>query len=844
MPAPAPLDPPGDAPPARTGPPGGPRRRALRRLRAVGLAAALMLAVPQAAGAAPPAAAPPGATRAPAAVVLPVPAVGPAATGTITVDGASGGRVFDGIGAASGGGGNSRLLYDYPEPQRSEILDLLFEPGYGASLQILKVEVGGDTNSTDGAEPSAEHTATDVDWNRGYEWWLMEQAKARNPDIRLYALAWGAPGWIGSSWSTAMIDYYVRWIEHARSDHGLTIDFVGGWNEHQDVDKAWYQEFHAALAAHGLPTRIVGADDGGADWTVADKTAADPAFAAAVDVIGIHYPCGYLTAQTDCRPPNGNALAGGKPVWASESGSHDHQDGVALIRGTNRAYLDARMTSYINWPLVAAVHQSLPFSTDGLLLANQPWSGNYTVGRNLWATAHTTRFTRAGWQYLDTGSGYLGGDRANGSHVSLKSPDGSAWTTVVETTTATSARSTGFRVRGGLPDAKVHVWASKLDSTDPAQWMTRQPDLSPTAGAFSLTLQPGYAYTLTSTEPDALGSPSPVPARHAMPLPYTDDFERYPAGREARYLSDMQGAFETAPCAGGRPGSCLRQAAPTRPIEWSRADCEPFALIGDPGWGDYTVSLDALLPQGGGVELLGRATRQSKGAPGHQAGYYLRVSDTGAWSVTRNSATDAEAVATLLSGTTAPPGSTSWHTVSLGFQGSTITAALDGAVLGTVADSTYSVGLAGLGTTGYQPAQFDDLAVTGSGAGDTSTLVGVGSDRCADAAALGSADGTAVQLWTCNGGANQRVTLAPDAALTVYGKCLVPAGRGAAAGTPVVLGACNGGADQRWTLNGDGTIVGARSGLCLSVAGARRDDGAPLELGVCTGDDSRHWTRV
>src|SRR5687768_11260816 len=71
-----------------------------------------------------------------------------AAPTSITIDGTKGGRIFDGIGAISGGGGNSRLLIDYPEPSRTEILDYLFKPRYGAALQILKVEVGGDTNST------------------------------------------------------------------------------------------------------------------------------------------------------------------------------------------------------------------------------------------------------------------------------------------------------------------------------------------------------------------------------------------------------------------------------------------------------------------------------------------------------------------------------------------------------------------------------------------------------------------------------------------------------------------------------------------------------------------------
>src|SRR5690348_5323839 len=131
------------------------------------------------------------------------------ADASITVNGSSAGRTFDGVGAVSGGGGNSRLLIDYPEPQRSQILDYLFTPGYGAALQILKVEIGGDTNSTSGSEPSHAHFRGDLNCNRGYEWWIMEQAKARNPSIKLAALAWGAPGWIGNGnfMSTDMIDY-------------------------------------------------------------------------------------------------------------------------------------------------------------------------------------------------------------------------------------------------------------------------------------------------------------------------------------------------------------------------------------------------------------------------------------------------------------------------------------------------------------------------------------------------------------------------------------------------------------------------------------------------------------
>ena len=70
----------------------------------------------------------------------------------------------------SRGGATSVLLKDYPEPQRSQVLDLLFKPKFGASMSALMVEVPGDGNSTQGSEPSHMHNKDDLDYSRGYEW--------------------------------------------------------------------------------------------------------------------------------------------------------------------------------------------------------------------------------------------------------------------------------------------------------------------------------------------------------------------------------------------------------------------------------------------------------------------------------------------------------------------------------------------------------------------------------------------------------------------------------------------------------------------------------------------------
>ena len=140
----------------------------------------------------------------------------------------------------------------------------------------------------------------------GYEFWLAEQAKARNPNIKLYGLAWGAPGWIGNGnfWSTDMVNYLISWLGCAKQ-HGLTIDYLGGWNE-RDYNVAWYEQLRSALNSNGYSAvKIVGADS---DWNDRQRRRLQPAFASAVDILGAHYPCGYRSSQSNCSVPSAATL--------------------------------------------------------------------------------------------------------------------------------------------------------------------------------------------------------------------------------------------------------------------------------------------------------------------------------------------------------------------------------------------------------------------------------------------------------------------------------------------------------------------------------------------------------
>ena len=117
-------------------------------------------------------------------------ALASAVSTTYDIDRSALGPALYSVGAQSTAG-TSRLLYDYEPAVRDSILDYLFKPQFGASLQHLKVEIGGDAQITAGAEPSHMRDPEDQNGlNRGYEWWLMQEAKKRNPSIQLLGLVY------------------------------------------------------------------------------------------------------------------------------------------------------------------------------------------------------------------------------------------------------------------------------------------------------------------------------------------------------------------------------------------------------------------------------------------------------------------------------------------------------------------------------------------------------------------------------------------------------------------------------------------------------------------------------
>jgi O-glycosyl hydrolase len=631
---------------------------------------------------------------------------------TVVLDGTSKGRIFDGLGAASAGA-SSRLLIDYPEPERSQILDYLFKPGYGASLQHLKVEIGADVNSTDGSEPSHMRNPSDHDSSRGYEWWLMAEAHKRNPDILLEILPWGAPRWVNPDLSAKtlytpkMVDYVVDFIKTAKRDYGLDIGVTGIWNE-KVYDANYVKVLHKKLRQEHLATRIICCDEypgeGAGQWAIADEILKDPELAADIDVIGVHYPLehGKLTTTEAARRTD-------KPLWSSEdqpnggSGPFVSRDwpvgGRILAHLYNRNYLEGTFTSTEIWSPITSYYDILAAPNSGLMYANTPWSGHYDVQGTIWATAHTTQFAQPGWQYLDSSSGFL---PQTGTYVSLRSPDKKNWSVVLETIDAKTPQRVQFCLAGGLASTEVHIW-----ETNNSRTFDHVADVKVEGTSFEYTFDPDSLYTLTTTTGQGKGTALP-PAATPFPLPYEDDFENTSTGHAAKYLSDQDGAFEVHPCH-GRQGQCLEQVITERPIPWDPLP-DPFTLAGDEAWTDYSISADAHYDSDAPAAVMGRIDSSNvfeEVKARWPSGYVFRVYPDGAWELL--STEYKKPLVTLASGST-PLDRNQWHNLELSFRGKEVKALIDGKPVTSVENATHVHGMFALGTE-WQHVQFDKLRV-------------------------------------------------------------------------------------------------------------------------------------
>ncbi|MDT0377374.1 ThuA domain-containing protein [Streptomyces sp. DSM 42041] len=194
-----------------------------------------------------------------------------------------------------------------------------------------------------------------------------------------------------------------------------------------------------------------------------------------------------------------------------------------------------------------------------------------------------------------------------------------------------------------------------------------------------------------------------------------------------------------------------------------------------------------------------------------------------------------------------PPGE--WNTYEIRVEGERLRIWLNGVLVNdfTNTDPVRSLADGHLGLQNHGDA--DEVAfrhirvkeLDGPGPGPGSgPVTGIGG-KCVDVAGGGAADGTQVQLWSCNGSAAQEWSVPGDGSLRALGKCLDVSGGGTADGSKVQVWSCNGTGAQVWEAHADGSLRNPQSGKCLDAEGTSSADGTRLHLWSCHGGANQKW---
>ena len=615
----------------------------------------------------------------------------------INIDFKKDGRVFEGIGALSAGA-STRLLIDYQEPYRSQILDLLFKPKFGASLQHLKIEIGGDVNSTDGTEPSHAHTRAEFlnpdsgFFQRGYEWMVLKEAKKRNPAIFLDCREWGCPGWIGDGvyYSQDNANYIISFLKGAQKYHGLKMDYTGIWNE-RPYNAEWIKLLRRTLNNNGLnDVKIIAADV--FDWNIATDMQKDKELYDAVYALGIHY-----NERWEKDPYSTTEVAKNlnKSLRNSEGGpwKGDWDGFEYLVKLYNRNYIVGKATNVITWSLITSYYDNLSLPNSGLMIAKTPWSGYYEVQPGIWAVAHTTQFTEPGWKYVDSGCGFL----KKGSYVTLKSPDEKDFSIIIETVDTTGIQTVTFQLAGNYANKPLSVWKSTRGKCE----FEKQTDLKVRNNKFTIKLDGKSAYSITTTSGQTKGNYQ-VTEDKPFPFPYQANFEDDAVGQLPKYFMDQAGVFEVHKRQDGK-GNCLRQVITQQGIEWEVGqNVFVSTMLGDVNWTDYQVSTEVNIQENTGyARLLGRIKDVKRGGDYPDA-YWFKINTSGNWVLFAGDQ--------KIGSGNIPFAPFIWHQLSMKCKGNLISVSVNGKEVVSVTDSKYTQGLAGIGSD-FNTVEFDNFEV-------------------------------------------------------------------------------------------------------------------------------------
>jgi glucuronoarabinoxylan endo-1,4-beta-xylanase len=429
-----------------------------------------------------------------------------------TVDWSRTAQEIDGFGASAAFHMAGDLM-SFPEPQRSEILDILFSQSKGAGLSIVRnfVGDGGSWGSnTNGPAPSIEPQEGVWNWTGDEdEIWFMKEAGKRGC-TRYVSTVWSPPAWMKTNNSVigghlrtdkyqAFAEYLSMYVRGYKEHHGIDIYAISLANEPDITVKYsscyWTgKEFHDFLKylipvfeRDKITAKVIVGEHSAWTENPVLESLADSVTSARVDIVGVH---AYGTPDRDPFPPisqrSGHlveTLKQKKKIWQTEAANlgrnyPDIRDGLYWAKILHTHVAENRTNGWLYWWAVS------PYTAGGSLTHMDTKTNTYTVDKRLYTIGNYSRFVKPGYFRVQ-----MNGDLSSGVLVSAYKSEPARQLVVVVINENANARDLELNLTG------ISATSATLWRTSQTENLANLPELLIADNLLKATLAPGSVTT-------------------------------------------------------------------------------------------------------------------------------------------------------------------------------------------------------------------------------------------------------------------------------------------------------------------------------------------------------------
>jgi glucuronoarabinoxylan endo-1,4-beta-xylanase len=316
-------------------------------------------------------------------------------------------------------------IHLFPEPQKTEIMDLLFSTTKGAGFSIVRNMVGdgGDWgNAIDGPTPTIEPSEGvwwDWDPKNDDQVWLMQACMNTYGVTRFLSTVWSPPAWMKTNRNVInggylakdkyqqFADYLAEYVNGYKKHFGIDIyavsianepDFSAGYSSCQwtsDQIKDFVGGYlQPTFQSKNVAAKIMVNETTGFSESLITKALKDAKAGPAIDIVGVH---GYGSPASKL-PVTKNK---GKVIWETEVSNLKKNDatindGLIWAKTVHDYMTITEVNAYLYW-------WGACYKTDGgeSLIRMDMDSKKYYADKRLYTIGNFSRFVRPGWTRIE-----------------------------------------------------------------------------------------------------------------------------------------------------------------------------------------------------------------------------------------------------------------------------------------------------------------------------------------------------------------------------------------------------------------------------------------------------------